>query len=54
MASQTILLGLLLVGMACCESLMPGGVREMTPEEIAKDDILQGAVTFAISEYNTE
>ena len=54
MASSTILLGLLLVGMACSESLMPGGVREMTQEEIDSDKILQGAVAFAVNAYNTE
>ena len=42
------------MGMACSESLMPGGEREMTQEEIGKDKILQGAVAFAVNEYNTE
>lgn len=54
MASYTVLLGLLLVGIACSESLMPGGEREMTQEEIDNDKILQGAVAFAVNEYNTE
>ncbi|XP_065065368.1 cystatin J-like isoform X3 [Rhopilema esculentum] len=38
----------------CLGSLMPGGEREMTKEQIEKDERLQEAVKFAVTEYSSK
>eukprot|EP00795_Rhopilema_esculentum_P003321 gene3319-1657_t len=54
MARQASLLCffLLAVATSCYAQQMPGGIVEMTKDEIEKDDILQEGVTFAVTEYN--
>ena len=56
MARQASLLCFFLLAVAtfCYAQQMPGGIVEMTKDEIEKDDILHAGVTFAVTKYNSK